>query len=328
MENTSGILVYIEHKEDTILDLSIELLGKAKELADEKGEKVYAVAIGSNLEFLEKDLQGYGVESLYLYNVEGVFNAHVFEKPFCDCIALVKPSVVLMGGTTEGRALAARTTVYFKTGITADCTLLEWDNNVSGNGSLIQTRPAFGGNIMASIVTENTRPQIATVRAKMFPKPIKTTDNTTKIIHNNNFRNIESGVSEVVIEEIKNKIDITKYDILIVAGRGVKKKEDLLLLERLANLLGGTLASSRALVEKEWTTPSQQIGLSGNSVSPKCMITFGVSGSVQFQSGMKSTPNIIAINSDPNAKIFEIAHYPICADMYEVIHGLLEKFDI
>jgi len=186
----------------------------------------------------------------------------------------------------------------------------------------VQSRPAFGGNIMADIVTQFTRPQFATVRPGVMQKAEKDHRIVTEYIT----EKIEKTRKE--IEVISSKAEavekgIADEKILVVAGRGVKKKEDLDMLRELAELLGGTLASSRALVEKGWMLPKEQIGLSGNTVSPDYMITCGVSGTVQFMAGMKHTKNIIAINEDPKARIFEIAHYPIVGDLYEIVPELI-----
>jgi electron transfer flavoprotein alpha subunit len=230
----------------------------------------------------------------------------------------VKPSIVLIGGTIEGRTIAPRLAVEYRSGLTADCTKLDIDEA----GHLIQTRPAFGGNIMASIITETARPQFATVRQGIYEKParLETAEVPVEFF---DFSVTGRKIKLLGTEKIINKNNLTDQKVLVVAGNGVKRKEDLEMLRDLADLLGGRLASSRALVEKGWMTPGDQIGLSGSAVCPKCMITCGVSGSVQFMAGMKTTPNIIAINTDANAAIFDIAHYPICADLYEIIPELL-----
>lgn len=317
-EAWSGILVYLEIYKGSIVEVSQELLGKALELCGKNGEKIYGAAVirqGETCEFPET----LPLDEVFLYEMEEPFQADLYEEALIDCIREYRPSVVLIGGTVQGRSLAARLAVAFRTGVTADCTFLD----ISEEGNLIQTRPAFGGNIMASILTAQTRPQIATVRPGVFERTFLKNKRIVPVRREVNVtRKQKTQIEE--IREVQRKSGIEEQDILVVAGRGVRCREDLEMLRELAELLGGKLASSRALVEKGWMSHENQIGLSGKSVKPKCMLTFGVSGTVQFMAGMRNTPNIIAVNSDPQARIFEIAHYPVCADLYDVLPGMLE----
>lgn len=314
----SGIFIYLEYTQQGLCNVSKELIGAAAALAEQNHQHLYAAAMGRNVDTLRKQLMGYPLKEVFLYETSGFFQAAQWEKTITGCIREIKPSIVLIGGTHEGRALAPRIAVACKTGITAECTALELDEK----GRFVQVRPAFGGNVMARIVTPETRPQIATIRPgvmapaekKLFFKIIF---HKMEVILRSDALRIET----VTRAEIPD--DITGARILVAAGRGVKRKEDLPLLEELAHLTGGQLACSRALVEKGWMPPARQIGLSGNTVRPKCIITCGVSGTVQFIAGMKRTENIIAINSDPDARIFDIAHYPICGDLYEIVPELI-----
>ena len=316
----SGILVYLECREGHIQKSSMELVGEARRLMADCNEKLTVLGIGSKLKKIEKELEEYPVDTAYLYETEDEYCSELYEEISVACINCVKPSVVLIGGTYEGRALAPRLAVHFRTGLTADCTLLERGKE----GELIQTRPAFGGNVMASILTPESRPQFATVRPGVMEMPQKIEGWKAEVFHETASKKDKSiEILDTVLSQ--EQADITKQDILVVAGRGVKKKEDIAMLEELAELIGGKLASSRALVEKGFASPAQQIGLSGHSVSPLLMLTFGVSGTVQFMAGMKHTKNIIAVNTDPDARIFSIAHYPVCADLYEVVPELLQR---
>lgn len=316
-----GILVYLENQSGVLKDISAEMIGEAVRLREKKNQPIYAVGITSEVELLKRELEGYPLDKVYLYQCREEFQAFPYAVPMEECIQEVKPGIVLIGGTTAGRALAPRIAVAFKTGLTADCTELDLDET----GNLIQTRPAFGGNIMASILTESIRPQIATVRAGIMQPIEKSEDSPIDI----ELRELDSTGFAQTLEIIeKNRTaGIEQQELIVAAGRGVAKKEDLEMLRRLAQLLHGTLASSRALVEKGWMKPEEQIGLSGTTVRPKCIITFGISGSVQFQAGMKHTPNIIAVNTDPHAKILEIAHYPICADLYDIVPKWIEQLE-
>lgn len=314
----SGILVYLEMNRGNIADVSLELLGKALELSEKNGEKIYGIAVvqpGETCDFFRE----LPLDELSVYEMKSEFQADVYEEAFVDCIEEYQPSVVLIGGTVQGRSLAARLAVAFRTGVTADCTALDIDEG----GNLVQTRPAFGGNIMASILTAQTRPQIATVRPGVFEQVFLQNERSISVKRKNGTSKSKKARIEER-REIQKKAGIEEQEILVVAGRGVQRREDLEMLRELAELLGGALASSRALVEKGWISHENQIGLSGKSVKPKCMLTFGVSGTVQFMAGMRNTPNIIAVNLDPKARIFEIAHYPVCADLYEVVPRMLE----
>lgn len=322
VEEWSGILVYLECYRGRIHAAGLELIGEATRLAKQSGQDIYTIAIGWNMDEAVETLKGYPVKKAYLYETEDEYIPCLYEEAVTECIRELQPAIVLIGGTSEGRALAPRLAVEFETGLTADCTSLIMDTD----SNLVQTRPAFGGNVMASIVTQYCRPQFATVRPGVMEQIERDSDMETEYVR----EKIDSqtrGIRIIKTEETEVSDDITQQELLVVAGRGVKKKEDLQMLRRLAELLGGRLASSRALVEKGWMSPKEQIGLSGNTVSPKYMITCGVSGTVQFMAGMKNTKNIIAINSDPNARIFAIAHYPVCGDLYEIVPELIEKLE-
>lgn len=317
----SGILVYLECYRGQIHRSGIELIGEASRLAKQTGSEVFVLGIGEDMERVREELTGCPVKRAYLYETEDEYTPVWYEELALECIRELRPAIVLIGGTLEGRALAPRLAVAFQTGLTADCTSLE----IGRDGGLIQTRPAFGGNVMASIVTPESRPQFATVRPQVVKAVEKSgkknIDCVIRTVHNKDLNTIKilRTMPKEAVEEISGQ------KLLVVAGRGVKKKEDLLMLRELAELLGGKMASSRALVEKGWISPGEQIGLSGNTVSPEYMITCGVSGTVQFMAGMRNTKNIIAVNTDPNARIFDIAHYPVCGDLYDIIPELIRK---
>lgn len=317
---SKGILVYFEIFNGNIHPVSFELLGEAYRLSKLLNEPVYITAVGKDAIVVKNLLKGYPVEAAYIYHVNHFFQPDIFEQAVSDCIDSLKPSIVLIGGTAEGRALAPRIAVQYKTGLTADCTELDIDEKEN----LIQIRPAFGGNIMAEIITPNTRPQIATVREKVM-KTLKPDFDTNTKFFIKELTCQKSTMNVVSVEELPDTNSILNEPMLFAIGRGIKKKEDIALFQELAKLAGAGLASSRALVEKGWMSPKEQIGLSGNTVCPNCIITFGISGTVQFAAGMKTTPNIIAVNHDCDARIFELAHYPICADLYDVAAELINK---
>ncbi|MCP1109789.1 electron transfer flavoprotein subunit alpha/FixB family protein [Ohessyouella blattaphilus] len=317
MTKGRGIFVFLECTGNRIEEVSLELLAKACELQKLSQEPLYGVAIGKEGKELETQLLSLPVEKLWWYRYDGACLPALWEEAVLACIEEVLPSVLLLGGTPIGSGFASRVAVAMKTGVTADCTMLELDEG----GNLIQTRPAFGGNIMASILTEKTRPQIATVRQGIFPVLTKKHQQAEMV--KRRLSEQDSGVRLLKREEKSLDGGITKQEILVVAGRGVKREDDLEQLRELAHLLGGELASSRALVEKGWMPQSTQIGLSGNVVSPQVILTLGVSGTIQFMTGMKNAKKIIAVNTDKEAPIFSIAHFPIVGDLYTIVPNLL-----
>lgn len=317
----SGVLVWLEQDGQTVTELSLELLYKAKELARQAKEKVYGIMVRRG-EGPLGPIQTLPLDGLFLYDTAEIKPTFREERALLECIQEVRPSIVLVGGTLEGRVLASRAAVSCRSGVTADCTELQLDKE----GLLQQTRPAFGGDVMADIVTPQTRPQFSTVRQGIFPKLQWEGDQICPCVR----RRLEEPEERDVllaVEERQKKMGIEDASVLVVAGRGVKKKEDLELLEKLAHRLGGALASSRALVEKGWMRPDQQIGLSGKTVAPDLLITCGVSGSVQFRTGIRRAKCIVAINHDPEAGIFTVAHHSICCDLYQIVPQLLQRLE-
>lgn len=319
-----GIAVYVDHDGDEIHPVTLELIGKARELADKIGQKVYCIFIGSNIMESAKELLHYDVDEVFVYDSPELehYIPEVYASVFEIFIKNVKPCSILVGATATGREIAPRIAARFKTGLTADCTILD----ITDETDLIQIRPAFGGNIMAQIATPNNRPQLATVRYKVMNAPQRCDEEKGKIT----VCNIE-GVSletktQIIEMQPKEKIKtIENAEIIVAAGRGVKTKEDLALIRELADALGGEVACTRPLVEAGWMDGKCQIGLSGRTVRPKLIITCGVSGAVQFTAGMNNSDYIFAINKDEKAPIFKTANYGIVGDIYEVIPKLIEK---
>lgn len=231
---------------------------------------------------------------------------------------------MLFGGTTIGRSLAPRLAARFRTGLTADCTILD----IQENTDLDQIRPAFGGNIMAHINTPNHRPQFATVRYKIFNAPEKVENPNGKITICEIEKNKLQSNIKVLETKIKNKvIGIEDAEVVVVVSRAFKKAEDIEMAEKLADLLGAQIGGTRPTIEAGWVDPRKQIGLSGRTVKPKLIITCGVSGAVQFVAGMNGSDYIIAINQDENAPIFDVAHLALIGDIYEIIPMLIEKIE-
>ena len=320
-----GVAVFAEQRCGKIHPVSLELVGKARELASVTNHPVLAVLIGSKVKAAAQKLLCYGVDKVYAYDDEafGNFVISPYANAFTDFIEKIKPSSILVGATSLGRSLAPKVAARVHAGLTADCTMLEMKENTD----LVQIRPAFGGNIMAQIVTPNTRPQFCTVRYKIFSAPEKCEPNG-EVINMPVTEKMLSGNTEVIKTVNKpEEIDISDAEIIVAVGRGIKSKDDLALAESLANKLGAQLACTRPLIEAGWFDAKRQIGLSGRTVKPKLIITLGVSGSVQFAAGMQNSDKIIAVNSDKNASIFKIAHYGFVGDLYEIVPILLKRIE-
>lgn len=317
-----GIAVYVDHVEGDIHPVTFELIGKAKEMAKTINHPVYAVFMGYSIEDKCRELLHYGVDAVYCYDEKPLelFSIETYTNVFEDFINKVKPTAILVGATTVGRQLAPRVAARMKTGLTADCTTLLMDENTD----LIQIRPAFGGNIMAQIYTPNHRPQMATVRYKVMNAPERQKEAKGDIIRCTVEPDLlKANVQVLDIKTKEKEKSIEAADVLVVAGRGIKKKEDLGMLFELAELLGGQVACTRPLVEAGWMEAKNQVGLSGRTVRPKLIITCGVSGAVQFTAGMNNSDCIVAINTDENASIFNVAHYCLVGDLYSIVPNLI-----
>ena len=318
-----GICVYVDHLEGKIHRVTYELIGKALELSKVTKQPVYALVIGYHLEEIN-NLLHYGVDKVFVYDNPSFkdFTIEPFTVAFCDFIDKVKPSSILVGATNIGRQLAPRVAARCRAGLTADCTVLEMKENTD----LVQIRPAFGGNIMAQIISPDTRPQFCTVRYKVFDEPIPNSQATGEIV---NFKMDEtllnSGIEVISYEDKPKDIDISESDVIVAIGRGAMSENMRQMAAELADLIGGTLACTRPLVEANMMDAKRQIGLSGRTVKPKFIICLGISGSVQFAAGMKSSDCIVAINNDASASIFDVAHYGIVGDVNEIVPMLITK---
>ena len=320
----NDILVFAEVSGGRLHPVALELIGKARELAKNVGYKVKAVLVGDGVTAYAEELRHYGVSEIAVYDDPQLayFRADVYATCVADYIRASKPSVVLVGATSLGRSLAPRLATRFHTGLTADCTKLE----LRENSDLVQIRPAFGGNIMAQIVTTNTRPQFATVRYKVMDAPVRQEETSGEIVIRRIPKDIgNSKVTCVSVKPVPAGKTISDAEILVVGGRGLAKEADLEVVKELAAQLGGDWAVSRPLVEKGWTANDRQVGLSGRTVKPKLIITCGVSGAIQFTACMNGSDHIVAINSDKDAPIFSVAHVAVVGDLYKIVPALIEK---
>lgn len=319
-----GVCVYVDQRGGNIHKVTYELLGKAKELAKVINHPVYALVIGSDMgEGLNKLLY-YGVDKVFVYDNPAFadFRIEPYTAAFCDFIEKVKPSSIMLGATNLGRQLAPRVAARMKAGLTADCTVLEMKENTD----LVQIRPAFGGNIMAQIISPNTRPQFCTVRYKVFAEPKPADTSSGEIVNMEvNSKMCASAIEVLGTQNKPSDIDISEADIVVAVGRGAMSEAMRKAADELAGLLGGVVACTRPLTEANIFDAKHQIGLSGRTVKPKFIICLGISGAVQFTAGMKSSDCIVAINSDKNAQIFDVAHYGIVGDVNEIVPMLIEK---
>ena len=320
----NGVCVYVDHHEGDIHRVTYELIGKARELASVIGHEVYALMIGSGIEASAEKLLHYGVDKVFVYDDPALldFRVEPYTAAFYDFVEKVKPSSILVGATNLGRQLAPRIAARCKAGLTADCTVLEMKENTD----LVQIRPAFGGNIMAQIISPATRPQFCTVRYKVFTEPKPTAEAKGEIVKMTVTPEMMVSAIEILsAEEKPSDVDISEADVIVAIGRGAQSESMRAMAEELAELLGGMVACTRPLVEANLFDAKRQIGLSGRTVKPKFIICLGISGAVQFAAGMKSSDVIVAINTDKSASIFDVADYAIVGDVGEIVPALIAK---
>ncbi|MBW9158454.1 electron transfer flavoprotein subunit alpha [Clostridium sp. FP2] len=319
-----GIGVYVDHVEGDIHPVTMELIGKARELACVVNFPVYCVFIGYNIKEKAKELLYYGVDEVFVYDYEELkdFRIEPYTAAFEDFVNKVKPSSLLVGATTIGRSLAPRVAARFRTGLTADCTMLKMKENTD----LVQIRPAFGGNIMAQILCPNTRPQMSTVRYKVMDAPKKQCDAKGKItICEIDKAKLASNIEVLKVTKKEAEENISDAEVIVAVGRALKSEKDMVMIKELAELLHAQIAGTRPTIEAGFIDAKKQIGLSGRTVKPKLIIALGISGAVQFTAGMNSSERIFAINKDANASIFNVAHYGIVGDIYEIVPQLIEN---
>ncbi len=318
-----AVAVYVEYNGKAVHPVTFELIGKARELAAVTGHPVYALFMGYQVGEKAEELLAYGVDQVFVYDRKELehFSVLTYANVFADFITRIRPSSILVGATNAGRSLAPRVAARFRTGLTADCTVLEMKENTD----LVQIRPAFGGNIMAQIVTPKNRPQFCTVRYKIFSAPPVTKEPSGTI---RTMEVTEDMIDRRIrVEEIIHKpkeIDISEAEVIVAVGRGVKSQADLEIIRELAAALDAQLACPRPLIECGWFDARRQIGLSGRTVKPKLIITIGISGSVQFAAGMRGAECIIAINTDRKAPVFDITNIGLVGDWYEILPRLLK----
>ena len=307
----NGVWVFAEQREGQLQKVSLELLGEGRKIADKLGSKLTALLIGNKVQNLVEDLSRHGADEVLVVDAPELehYTTDGYTKAICELANAKKPNIIFIGATFIGRDLGQRVAARLETGLTADCTSLDVDVE---SGDLLATRPAFGGNLMATIVCPDHRPQMATVRPGVFEKlPLGENDATVENVEIKfNSNDIRTKIVEI-IKEHKDIVDISEANVLVAGGRGIGSEENFKMLKE--------LAASRAAVEKGWVDKDYQVGQTGKTVRPNIYVACGISGAIQHAAGMQDSDMIIAINKDANAPIMKIADYAIVGDVNKVV---------
>ena len=321
-----NVWVFGEQKKGVIQPVVYELLGKGRDLADELGSELWAIVLGNKIKDKAAELIQRGADKVIV--AQSPLLENFLDEPYTqvliDLIKKYKPEIVLSGATTIGRALISRVAVKIRAGLTADCTALKIDPE---SKLLLQTRPAFGGNIMATIITPNHRPQMATVRHKVMKEKAPDLKRKGKVELFNYDSKLSSRAKILdLVDEVGKTVNIAEADIIVSGGRGLKEAKNFSLLEELAQVLGAAIGASRAAVDSGWIPYAHQVGQTGRTVCPKLYIACGISGQIQHLVGMQSSDVIVALNKDPEAPIFKVATYGIIGDLFETVPLLTKRF--
>lgn len=337
MADTNNLIVYCEYEDGKIADVSLELLTKGRSLADKLGVKLEAVVAGTNLDGIEKQVFPFGVDTLYVFDDKRLYpyTSLPHSSILINLFRELQPQVALMGATSIGRDLGPRVSSCLHSGLTADCTALEIGphkdvkSGTEYENLLYQIRPAFGGNIVATIVNPECRPQMATVREGVMKKEVcdPAYKGEVRKMDVNKYTNAEDYVVEIIDRHVeKSKVNLKGSPIIVAGGYGVGSKENFELLQQLADTLGAEVGASRAAVDAGWVDHDRQIGQTGVTVRPKLYIACGISGQIQHIAGMQDSSIIISVNSDPEAPINKIADYVITGRMEDVLPKLIKYY--
>ncbi|MDR3265665.1 MAG: electron transfer flavoprotein subunit alpha/FixB family protein [Synergistaceae bacterium] len=319
IEDYKGVFIFAQQVDNKLAGVSCELLGRGRELAQERGCEVVAVLLGSGVEGLAEKLGEYGADRVVLVDDPAleVYMTEPYACAFSEVIRKCRPEIVLYGATAIGRDLAPRVSARIHTGLTADCTGLEIEPETH---HLLMTRPAFGGNIMATIVCAEFRPQMATVRPGVMQR--RKIDAPNCRVERMDVKDIASHRNmEIldVVKKVEGRMDIQEAKVLVSGGRGMGAPENFAILEELAKELGGALSSSRASVDSGWVEKDRQVGQTGKTVRPNLYIACGISGAIQHLAGMEESDIIVAINKDPGAPIFDVADFGLVGDALKIV---------
>ncbi|MCI7679070.1 MAG: electron transfer flavoprotein subunit alpha/FixB family protein, partial [Clostridiales bacterium] len=315
-------------RDGKLMQVAVELLGEGRKLANAVGCELCAVLCGDGVDELADELFEYGADKVYYANAPELkqYTTDAYTKVIYEAITVYKPEIVLLGATHIGRDLGPCLAVKCDTGLTADCTKLEINPETKG---IMQTRPAFGGNLMATIVCPNHRPQMSTVRPGVMEKAEKIPGRRGELVKLDvafAAGDIRTKVLEVV-KSAKEMVSLTDADIICSGGRGLGDASGFELIKKFADKVGGVVGSSRAAVDAGWIDHSHQVGQTGTTVKPKIYFACGISGAIQHLAGMQTSDIIVAINKDPDAPIFEVADYGIVGDLYKVIPEIIAEWD-
>ena len=320
-----GVWVFAEQRQGVLGKISLELLGKAQELGEILSQEVSALLIGENVKNLADELMEFGADRVYLAEGPDLedYRTGAYSKVICELVEQYKPNILLMGATHIGRDLAPRVSRRVGVGLTADCTELTID---SDEKILLQTRPAFGGNVMATIANRYSRPQMATVRPGVMEARKNRKEKAVLVPHKTalTWEDIGTTVLEIVKEK-KRDVDLAGAKIIVAGGRGVGDEKGFQMLRELADLMDGEVAGTRVAVEEGWITSEEQVGQTGQSVRPELYIACGISGAIQHRAGMMNSRYIVAINRDPRAAIFQVADWGITGDLNEVVPEMIRQ---
>lgn len=324
------VWVAIEVEHGVVHPVSFELLGEGRKLADKRGVELAGVVMGAGKEALGAAAAAafeYGADLVYVVDDPALaqYRNEAFTKAMTDLVNTFKPEILLLGATTLGRDLAGSVATTLLTGLTADCTELAIDDE----GSLAATRPTFGGSLLCTIFTLNYRPQMATVRPRVLAMPERQPGRRGRVIEHTlglDEDDIITKVLRFVADRDTNKAQLAYADIVVAGGLGLRAAENFQLVKALAEVLGADYGGSRPLVQKGWITADRQIGQTGKTIRPKLYIAAGISGAIQHRVGVEGADLIVAINTDPNAQIFEFAHLGIVADAVQLLPALTEAF--
>jgi electron transfer flavoprotein alpha subunit len=325
IESYQGVWVVAEHHNGEAHSVSFELLSVGRDLADKLEVELAAVLMGDQLQEIAKQLIGYGADRVFLAEDPALapFNDESHSKVLTEMIQQKKPDILLAGATAMGRSFIPRVAVAVETGLTADCTGLD----IGEDGLLYQTRPAFGGNVMATILCPNRRPQMATVRPMVMKKRVFDEQRQGVV---EPFTPSQEAITsrvkvlETVVQE-QETVRLAEADVVVTGGRGLQKAENFDVIEELALLLDGAVGATRSVVDEGWMPYSHQVGQTGKTVSPKLYMACGVSGAIQHVVGMQGSEIIVAVNRDPEAPIFDIVNYGVVADLFEFLPAFVKK---
>ncbi len=328
LQEWTGVWVITEVRDNKIMSVSIELLGEGRKIADQLHSKLTAVILGKEMTEEMNKITHYGADQVLFIQDDHLdsYTTDAYSKALADQIIIRKPSVVLIGATTIGRDLAPRISCKIGTGLVADCTELNVDKE---DGKMLQTRPAFGGHLMATIVIDKNRPQMSTVRPGVMKKADWVDEPSPLEIVKANLE-IKDIVTKILkqVHEPRTGVPLTDAKYIVSAGRGIGNKDGFKLIQEFADLLGAEVGSSRANVDAGWISQDHQVGQTGVTVRPALYVACGISGAIQHLAGMKDSDYIVAINKDPNAPIFKIADLGLVGDLYQIIPAIIEQLKL